>query len=68
MEPEESTNSTQRNVVDTTMLLSLKIVLERSELRSDIRKDSARAKNYQTARNNLASWLEEVQPSRSVTG
>ena len=47
---------------DAARLLSVKILLERSELRSDIRKDSVRAKNYETARNNVAAWIEEVQP------
>lgn len=47
--------------LEKALVLSVKILLERSELRSDIRPESARARNYETARNNVAAWLQQVQ-------
>ncbi len=42
--------------------LPIKVMFERSQLRSDIKPDSARAKNYATAIKHVAAWLEQVQP------
>ncbi len=48
--------------INAVPALPIKVMYERAQLRSDIKPDSARGRNYATAIKHVATWLEQVQP------